>query len=258
MKIIGGKDYYDVGARHGVDPAIVFVRPNECIMMDNVFEADLCPHFCALGRSLFDVEHNLVEFGTEHWEMRPFTVIVAGKRYGGVVADPVRVMGTLTLPEDLRPVLLWSYAGYQDWLVSKGREAMSSDVLASQEQQHLASHFERELDQEDIDWLIANKIVVATIVGFQARQWSSDGGPCWRINGDNLKDFQFYCVVGADQMFQEIASWVGGVLGGPSPDAVEIKDDIVLRDKKGFDEKSFKKGKLVGSKRRRGRGKQAS
>lgn len=256
MKIIGGKDYYDTGARHGVDSTAVFVRSKDSTLVDAEFKADALDRIGLLRPSIMNPEMNVIEIGGERWDIRAFTIIVAGKRYGGVACVPVPrwAPGASQPSADERPVLHWSYDGYQDWYVSKGAAAITTDERASPRQQVFARHFSRELSQDQVQWLIEHKVVVATCIdGDRGRDYSL----LWRVNGDNLKDFHFYHLIGADQLFQEISQWVGGVLGGPSPETVEIRDDVVLRDKRGFDEKSFKKGKQVGSKRRRVRDRQA-
>lgn len=55
-----------------------------------------------------------------------------------------------------------------------------------------------------------------------------------------LKDYSFYKCVDTFTAFQEIEMYLGGVLGADAPEMATI-DDIYMRDKKGFNEMSFKK-----------------
>ena len=56
-----------------------------------------------------------------------------------------------------------------------------------------------------------------------------------------LKDLNFQCKYNPYQAFQELVMWIGNQAVNEYP--VQITDDIVLRDKKGFDQYSFKKRK---------------
>jgi hypothetical protein len=55
-----------------------------------------------------------------------------------------------------------------------------------------------------------------------------------------LKDFEFYRLFEPTKAFQEVSMFIGGVLGSEGPGIVKITDNIVLRDKAGFDKTSFK------------------
>lgn len=59
------------------------------------------------------------------------------------------------------------------------------------------------------------------------------------ITNPQLSEFGFYRVFQAPQAFQEIDMYLSGVLGSAHPPMVEISDES-MRDKKGFDEWSFK------------------
>ena len=60
------------------------------------------------------------------------------------------------------------------------------------------------------------------------------------IRNPCLKDYGFARVMDPYTTFQEIDMYLGGVLGVNEPDTVDISDDK-MRDKKGFDDYSFKK-----------------
>jgi hypothetical protein len=186
----------------------------------------------------------LVEAQGIAWEIRPFVVICAGVRYGGLRLDP-SYDHQFSHP-DLKPVLIWSWDEYQEWLQARGVAPLSTEDLARPQMQLEQAHFTAVLTPEQVSWLVGNRIVVAT-TGFPEIAGE------WRVNGDNLKDYQLYRVLGALDAFNAISAWVGGVLAGPGPNVVEIVDDEVIRDKKGFDGKSFKREKQVGSKRRKNR-----
>ena len=64
-----------------------------------------------------------------------------------------------------------------------------------------------------------------------------------------LKDLEFYRIFDSFRAFQEISMYISGVLGVGEPKTVEISNDD-MRDKKGFDDKSFKQTS-PGKKRKR-------
>lgn len=55
-----------------------------------------------------------------------------------------------------------------------------------------------------------------------------------------LKDYGFMRMIDPFTAFQEISMYISGVLGVGNPEMVEISDES-MRDKKGFNDKSFKK-----------------
>ena len=60
------------------------------------------------------------------------------------------------------------------------------------------------------------------------------------ITNPDLSRLEFYRIFQAPQAFQEIDMYLSGVLGSAHPPMVEISD-LSMRDKKGFNEWSFKK-----------------
>lgn len=62
------------------------------------------------------------------------------------------------------------------------------------------------------------------------------------IINDQLKKYDFYKVIDAFQMYQKLEMFLSGVMGRNDKEIIEI-DDKSLRDKKGFNDMSFKKEK---------------
>ncbi len=89
-----------------------------------------------------------------------------------------------------------------------------------------------------LNWLITNKIVIITF--YPQPQFSKN---ICRINGDNLKDYQFYKVIDPFTLFQEISMWIGGILPHQGRPMVDITDDKIKIVKHGFDKFSFRKEK---------------
>lgn len=55
-----------------------------------------------------------------------------------------------------------------------------------------------------------------------------------------LKDIQFFRIMDSFTAYQELAMFIGGVLGGKSPKTIEVSNDIKIA-KRGFDKWSFRK-----------------
>ena len=62
------------------------------------------------------------------------------------------------------------------------------------------------------------------------------------VKDDELKHLDFYRRMDAASIYQELAMFIDGIIGS-SPPRMEKVSDLTLRDKHGFDEKSFKKEK---------------
>lgn len=60
------------------------------------------------------------------------------------------------------------------------------------------------------------------------------------VENPNLKEHEFYRVVDPYQAFQELSMFISGILGGNSPEMVEISDQDKIH-KAGFDKWSFRK-----------------
>ena len=62
------------------------------------------------------------------------------------------------------------------------------------------------------------------------------------VKDSELKHLDFYRRMDAASIYQELAMFIDGIIGS-SPPRMEKVSDLTLRDKHGFDEKSFKKEK---------------
>jgi len=96
--------------------------------------------------------------------------------------------------------------------------------------------------------MIKNNIVTGYII--QSQHFRTP--PIIQVNGDFLKDWQFYKVKDAFTANQEIANYIGGVLPANANPMVELENLDKVR-KAGFDVKtSFRKGKTKHKKRNEG------
>jgi len=62
----------------------------------------------------------------------------------------------------------------------------------------------------------------------------------YAINPDSLKRIGFAKALDPYTAFQELSMWIGGILGGTSPEIVRIIDDKVLIENHGYDKHSFR------------------
>jgi hypothetical protein len=156
-------------------------------------------------------------------------VVVAGKLYSCLSLDKsASAYGTT-----IQSKKFWDKNLFLQWLWSVGYELVNPDKLGNLEGKPT------ELDTKAILWLIENNVTVMTFYPFSGRP----DAPYCRINGDDLKDLEFYKTLDAFSVFQEIEMWVGGVLAAAGNPMVQITDDKIKVAKHGFDKFSFRKGK---------------
>ena len=69
--------------------------------------------------------------------------------------------------------------------------------------------------------------------------------PVFRVNPVGLKQLGFAKALDPYSAYQELSMWIGGVLGGTSPEIVTIKDDKVLIENHGFDKVTSFRGPRI-------------
>ena len=67
----------------------------------------------------------------------------------------------------------------------------------------------------------------------------------FQVNPFTLKQLGFAKAVDPYTAFQELSMWIGGVLGGTSPEIVTIKDDKTLIEGHGFDNRFSFRGPRI-------------
>ncbi len=65
-----------------------------------------------------------------------------------------------------------------------------------------------------------------------------------QVNPYCLNTVDFYKALDPYTAYQELQMWIGGVLGGTSPEIVKITDDKVLAASHGYDKESFRGPRL--------------
>lgn len=274
MRIIVGHDFYDNGMAFGQDPSVVFVREKNRRMSVadakayglNVREwkpalevrDDTLRNGNSRMSSLRNPHHFLLHRGVSYW-VSIMLVVLAGQLYRGVAIEvQASTFGSQT-PRDSKfsdgathLFCFWNAKSIEAWSESHGLAfyargpggAFRNDELFS------PTSFSRDV----VPRLVRDRITIMTYSSVQQRQSSAilrqfspdDLNEAWRVNGDDLSEFQFWKAVDAFQTFQMISMWVGGVLPRQGNPAVEIVDDQVKIHKAGFDLKtSFRRPKKM-------------
>lgn len=230
MRIIGGHDYYDTAIAFGSDPTVVFVR-EKSQKIKNVLPEP--PTYFRYH------EHDFINKNNKHFnthskftlEIEPITIYVVGVKYTGV-----KLIVEFKYDSAKEIHFFWSEPHLYSYLNSLGAYIkLDRYIRMYRESITIQEHFSQSGTIKELELCISNRIIIAT--------WcksSGDEKEDWRINGDNLKDFEFYRVLDPFRCYQEIAMYVGGVLPKPGKPMVEISDKSKIT-KHGMDKWSFRK-----------------
>jgi hypothetical protein len=89
--------------------------------------------------------------------------------------------------------------------------------------------------------MIANKV---SILVEESPKYTKDSR-YFQVNPYTLKQLGFAKALDPYSAFQELSMWIGGVLGGTSPEIVTIKDDKTLIEGHGFDNRFSFRGPRI-------------
>lgn len=222
MRIFGGKDYYDSALSMGIDPTIVMVREKS----KSVLPKDV-------GFSLPDRCARIWHKEGRYMRQQPsksFGVAFCGKVYQGV-----EVQRRYTT----KPEYFWSAEKLREWAnKEKGWDADVDHKWSERKPQSLAEWFApKDAPQVMREYMIRNK--VAILVGTGEGTWRDEKTPL-QVNPIGLKQIGFAKALDPYTAFQELSMWIGGILGGTSPEIVRITDDKVLIENHGYDKHSFR------------------
>ncbi len=217
MKIIRGHDYYDSAARFGIDETVVFVREN--LKTDLKFMPPLMETYKLSETLMF--AHVWVAVGQKFFR---------GLRYW-VHPAPA-------------PEFCWSLATFEQALEEHkaGRTRLFSYFLGKRAISPEEYFQPCDTPAEIFDYMVEHGYAVMTGV----RDWTDNLRTKITVtaNPDDLRSWQFYKVMDAYTIHQEIEMFVSGVLAGQSPAVVEITDNRVKIEKHGFDfRESFRREK---------------
>jgi hypothetical protein len=225
MKIIGGHDYYDGAMGYGIDSSIVLQRyEHKCLDTKRDFRFGSYREMSVTGEG---GRYSSIA------QVRSFTVIFCSTIFRGCcVRSSVSSAG---------PQYFWSYEKMSDW-VSSHRDKLemmvdrrwysSATARSRSAMEYFTPH---NVDAVLREYMIRNRIAIL----LERRTQLFDDVEVL-VNPYGLKKIGFAKALDPFTAFQELSMWVGGVLGGQSPETVTITDDKVLAESHGYDKHSFR------------------
>lgn len=245
MRIIYGHDYYDSALAWGQDDNIVFVRERERIVSyDDLRDSPITSPLGILG--IRSKKNRSVDLIGNDWKDRTGVshvaaccrVWVAGSQWNGLKISSTDNLGGIT------DQFIWAWSTLVKWLENHSVDIDPSIVsrywYAPDRTVSVNCDWfgETPCNAAVISYMTAHGITIITNVREDKR---SSHSHAYRVNGDNLKDLEFYKACDAYSVFQKISQWQGGVLSGSGNPMVEITDNVVKAHKHGFDKWSFRR-----------------
>ena len=224
MRIIGGKDYYDIGLSMGIDPTVILLREKDKNI--RVEEA---------GGSQLDHRLELrpqCTYRTDSLGLRSVAIVLCGKVYRGALG-----FHGLNAPEGL-----WSASRARSFVAQEKKRSVVVCGSYNLPRMTLEDYFTPyDAPCALRRYMVDNKVSILV----EELTWSISSQRYFEVNPYTLGHFGFAKAVSPYVAFQEISMWIGGVLGGTSPEIVEIKDDKTLIEGHGFDNKRSFRGPRV-------------
>jgi hypothetical protein len=221
LKIIGGHDFYDVALSMGIDPRIVLLRgKSKSVGVEKA------------GGTLLN--RYLEEKSRNAWcekNFRCVAVAFCNKVYRGALINGFQ-----------KDEGIWSADKMRDWArKEKNREVVVYNNW-SDEKITLEEWF-TPYDAPDAlrNYMIANKVSI--LVEYPPKYHYDEKE--FQVNPYTLKQLGFAKALDPYSAFQELSMWIGGVLGGTSPEIVTIKDDKTLIEGHGFDNRFSFRGPRI-------------
>lgn len=239
LRIYGGHDYYDCGLSMGIDPTITLVRgKSKTINIKSDVKVGLPEQFLELSYGAnAKIEHLVIVF--------------CGKVYQGVIGWRGKPLGGYCDPE-----YFWSADNLRKW-TSKQKDLTISVYVSWQRRKKgskpkLEEYFAvRDVPEKLRKFMIEKRISI--LCSHSTLCDGASGHSSWRheqvdemlVNPASLKNLGFAKALDPYTAFQELSMWIGGILGGSSPQIVIITDDKVLVENHGFDKYSFRSQKRI-------------
>ena len=230
MKLISKfHDYYDgLINLHGYDSSgNMFFRDPETLS-----SKDIPLHLKFLTEN-FNLG-NTTRYGVDRkqYKLSFFRVLVVGKIYGGVKVEfDTPYDPTKYIVEFKQTLFFYSFELFEDFMTSKQIEFDSQQKSSWWTDHHnrislskTKEHF-NVIDQTENS--IVNKLVIALITPAQSRSYNIE------FNGE-LKKIEFYRVMDAYTLWQELSMYIDGCLSSPGNKMIEIEDKYKIEGH-GFD-----------------------
>lgn len=215
MKIYGGKDFYDCGLSLGIDPTIILVRGNS----KSVPVKDAGGTLLAKSIEVEPWNSSAVIYGV--------AVAFCDKVYRGVM-----IAGPFGRDEGV-----WSAEKLRVWQAAQKGVKLTIGSRWGERKMTLEEYFKPFSASDALrDYMIRNKVSI--MVETMDRYHRDD--PRFEVNPFTLKQIGFAKAIDPYTAFQELSMWIGGVLGGTSPEICKITDDQVLIANHGYDKHSFR------------------
>lgn len=255
MKLVSGKiqDYYDSCLAHHDTSGNVFIRkPQEIIIYTQPKSAyiknesfrtpKINPQLAFLVQDFKRSIHERTNQKRKKFIFVFMKILVAGKIYGSVRIRWSRYENPKTQAEldDTYEVYLYSYSSVQEFceehkinLFDPDNYLFSTIKKIKNSERLWKEHFN--IIEKYLSECIEHKLVIGIITP-QSRY---ETGYNVTLNG-SLKDIQFYKVLDAYSIFQELQMYIDGCLTYPGNEMYEIEDKFKIEGH-GFDKRSFRK-----------------
>lgn len=224
MRIYGGHDYYDCALSLGIDPTIVLLRGKS----KSIPVKDVGGSLLGGGEMTLLPSQSLVE---------RISVVFCNKVYRGARASHARL--------GEKDQYFWNASKLRAYAaeVKNGKIGIRSSWYSRRREKTmtLEEYFAPvQVPEVVCRYMIQNKISIMV-----ERERDRYHERYFQLNSTGLKQIGFMKALDPYTAFQELSMWIGGVLGGTSPEIVEIKDDRVLIENHGFDNRfSFRGPRL--------------
>jgi hypothetical protein len=207
----------------GIDPTITLVRgKSKSVPVDK-----------AGGTVL---SRKLEQKNRFHWMgvgVRSVAVVFCQKVYRGALVGGVK-----------NDEGIWSADKMRAWAAQEKNREVVVETRWRDEKMTLEQYFTPfETSKALRDYMIANKVSIL-VEGWNKDYWR-DNEHCFDVNPYTLKQLGFAKALDPYSAFQELSMWIGGVLGGTSPETVKIVDDKVLIENHGFDNRFSFRGPRI-------------
>ena len=232
MRIISKfRDYYDSVQAHGLDPSVMYIRKEEPIVITK-----------NSNKTLVSLANGIRSRGIGgHWingwinRGYPFTdylVLFCGRLYPGISIVTLE-KGSPRLGYTEKVAYLWSQNVDIHLLLEKAEVPVNK---INSYGFSIVDYFNFFKQYSSKDLLSIHSEYDVPILLLRCERY--DGVSCY--SNPNLSAIQFEKRIDPFTAFQELAMFIGGVMGGKSPKTVEISDKV-RAEKHGFDKWSFRK-----------------